>query len=287
MKKMIFSILSILTISLGVSSQVLVSSININGANGLTAITTEGGNLQMEVTVYPANATNTNCIWSVNNIGMANAFISPTGLLTGVVPGVVEVIATAEDGSGAVAYMSVDLIFSVSVSSIDVSSTNGATTINTAQGVLFMNADIQPYYADNQSITWSLVNGTGSATISSSGTLTAQANGTVEVVATSNDGSNVEGTVTITISNQSLSVNEYNVSSQVSIYPNPVLHDLFVEVNDTEIIKITILDYSGQLVKAITNNMTNQIDVSDLKQGVYILSVHAQNGISNTRFVKQ
>ncbi len=52
----------------------------------------------------------------------------------------------------------------------------------------------------------SLTNGTGQATISTSGLVTAVANGTVTARATAKDGSGIYGTLALTISNQTLAV---------------------------------------------------------------------------------
>jgi uncharacterized protein YjdB len=88
------------------------------------------------------------------------------------------------------------------VTSITVTGTGSATTISTNDGTLQMVADILPIDATYQSVTWSRTNGTGSATISSSGLLTAVSEGTVTVRATAVDGSGVYGEEVITISNQ-------------------------------------------------------------------------------------
>ncbi len=61
-------------------------------------------------------------------------------------------------------------------------------------------------------MTWSIANGTGQATISSSGLVTAIANGTVTARATANDGSGVYGTLVITISNQVIPVTSITVT---------------------------------------------------------------------------
>ena len=66
-----------------------------------------------------------------------------------------------------------------------------------------MSATVLPANAIDKTVTWSVTPGTGTATISSSGLLTAATNGTVTVVATANDGSKVTGSKVITISNQS------------------------------------------------------------------------------------
>lgn len=63
-----------------------------------------------------------------------------------------------------------------------------------------MLANVLPANATNNTVTWSVTPGTGNATISATGLLTATANGTVTVIATANDGSGVIGTMTVTIS---------------------------------------------------------------------------------------
>jgi hypothetical protein len=59
-----------------------------------------------------------------------------------------------------------------------------------------------PSNATNKGVTWTVANGTGQATISSSGLVTAVASGTVTARATANDGSGIYGTIIIEISDQ-------------------------------------------------------------------------------------
>ncbi len=92
----------------------------------------------------------------------------------------------------------------VIVSGITVTAAGNASTIETQSGTLQMSATILPVNATNQTVTWSETNGTGGATISSGGLLTAVKNGTVTVNATSNDGGNVIGSMVIAISNQAV-----------------------------------------------------------------------------------
>jgi hypothetical protein len=73
---------------------------------------------------------------------------------------------------------------SIPVTSVTVSS--ATAVINTNGGTLQMTATVLPANATNQTVTWSVTNGTGSATIDSSGLLTAVSNGTVTVIATAN-----------------------------------------------------------------------------------------------------
>jgi len=88
------------------------------------------------------------------------------------------------------------------VTSIDVWGTGGATTIATNGGTLQMLKKTLPTNAADTSATWSRINGSGTASISAGGLLTALTNGTVTARATANDGSAVYGEEEITISNQ-------------------------------------------------------------------------------------
>jgi hypothetical protein len=91
----------------------------------------------------------------------------------------------------------------------------------------------------------------------------------------------------IKYSNLNIGLNSLDENSMIVLYPNPALNELFMEIDDLAITKISIFDYSGQLIKSIVNNTNNQIDISGLKQGMYILKVSTENGISTNRFVKQ
>lgn len=65
-----------------------------------------------------------------------------------------------------------------------------------------MSAAVLPSFADDTAVVWSVTAGTGTATISTGGLLTAVTDGTVTAVATAHDGSGITGSKQITISNQ-------------------------------------------------------------------------------------
>lgn len=91
------------------------------------------------------------------------------------------------------------------VDKINVSGAGNATSITADNGSLQMNAEILPANADIKEVKWSVTDGTGKATISKTGLLTALTNGTVTVKADAIDGSYTQGTLDITISGQVLS----------------------------------------------------------------------------------
>jgi hypothetical protein len=74
----------------------------------------------------------------------------------------------------------------IPVTAVTVTGAGNATTITVDNGTLQMSAHIDPHDATDQTVVWSVVNGTGRASINQSGLLTAIDNGTVTVKATSN-----------------------------------------------------------------------------------------------------
>jgi uncharacterized protein YjdB len=96
------------------------------------------------------------------------------------------------------------LIGSASLKLVTGITVTGANSITTNGGQVQLNATIAPTDASNKTVAWSIQNGTGSASISSAGLVTAVSNGTVTAKATATDGSGISGSLVITISNQSV-----------------------------------------------------------------------------------
>lgn len=181
-----------------------VTSITVSGAGGAITITVDNGTLQMSAAILPANATNQFVTWSIT-AGTGTGVISAGGLVTAMTDGTVTVRATANDGSGV--YDDQVLTFSnqvniVLVTAITVQGAGSATSITTDDGTLQMIAVITPSNATNQAVTWSVINGTGTATINSTGLVTALTDGSVTIRATAQDGSAVYDDQVITITNQ-------------------------------------------------------------------------------------
>lgn len=86
---------------------------------------------------------------------------------------------------------------------VTVSGEGGAIAV-LLNGTLQMSAEVAPAHATDKSVAWSVQDGTGSATISSSGLLTGVSEGKVMVKATAQDGTNVFGTVEITVADEIL-----------------------------------------------------------------------------------
>ena len=79
----------------------------------------------------------------------------------------------------------------IPVTGITVTGAGGSSAITTDNGTLQLSAAIAPTNATNQTVTWTIANGTGQATINATGLVTAVSNGTVTARATANDGSGI------------------------------------------------------------------------------------------------
>lgn len=190
------------SITTGDPSQILVQQIGVHGAGGVNVIATNGGTLQMEAEITPANAANKNITWSVNDTTVAS--IDAGGLLHAQGNGTATVTGTATDGSGVSGSTTVVVSNQqpiVQVSQIMVHSVTGETGIATPAGTLAMVADVQPADASDKMVIWSVDN-TSMATIDAGGLLHAMSDGTVTVKATATDGSGISGSATITMTNQ-------------------------------------------------------------------------------------
>jgi hypothetical protein len=104
------------------------------------------------------------------------------------------------------------ITFEGATAGVDVESiTLTGGTITTDNGTLQIVAEVLPENATNKALAWSVENGTGKASISTDGIVTAIANGDVTVTAASTDGSYEEASVVITITGQITTLWELNV----------------------------------------------------------------------------
>ncbi|MBL7969388.1 MAG: Ig-like domain-containing protein [Prolixibacteraceae bacterium] len=195
-----------------ISNQIIpVQSVSISSNSGNT-ISTNKGTLQLQANILPSDATTKSVIWTIMN-ETGKASVSSSGSVTAEKNGTVKVIATSTDGSGIKGeYQIIITNQTILIQSISISSVTG-NTITTDNGILQLQYAILPTDASSKTVTWSISNLTGKATISTSGLVTAEKNGTVTAIATATDGSGIKGEFQITISNQTIPVQIVSVSS--------------------------------------------------------------------------
>ncbi|MCP4438186.1 MAG: T9SS type A sorting domain-containing protein, partial [Aureispira sp.] len=286
------------------NQKIFVTSITVQGQGGANTISTNGGTLQMEATILPANATNQNVAWTVDDPVVA--VIDPvTGVLTALTNGAVTVWATAQDGSGVRGSTVINISNqgggtggTTLVSSIQVLASGGQTAISVQGATLQMFAVLNPTNATNLNVSWS-VSSNALADIDQNGVLTAKANGTVLVIATAQDGSGISGSLAITISNQQISVEETEEEEAVSTlkaYPNPFGEVLNLELDMVDFAddaQLLLFDVRGQLLRQESHNLMQGENIiqlnglQDMPSGMYILQIRTSEETLMRQLIKR
>ena len=87
------------------------------------------------------------------------------------------------------------------------------------------------------------------------------------------------------VGNLSLATANADLKSALKIYPNPAT-DVVNITSKNEVKSVNIMDLSGKLVKSVKGG--NQVNVSSLAKGTYILQVYYGNGaVENTKLIKK
>lgn len=72
---------------------------------------------------------------------------------------------------------------------------------------------------------------------------------------------------------QLLEVTEFEISENLIVYPNPTENMLFFKATENLMNeKLLIFDSLGKLIKIKTLKLDNQIDMSDLAKGIYLVN---------------
>ncbi len=147
------------------------------------------------------------------------------------------------------------------VESIIVSAVEGVTTVKVGD-TLQMMAEVLPLDADfREKVHWSVEPGTGNASISDSGLLTAESEGTVTVRAAATDESRVTGALSITLL-ECL----YDVQFEADITSATCLG------KSDGSIDITHSDYEGELIFMWSNGVQSE-DLDSISSGQYQLTI--------------
>ena len=173
------------------------------------------------------------------------------------------------------------------VTGITVTGVGGATSITTNGGVLQMIANVSPSNATNPAVFWSVANGTGSATISSTGLLVpvTNSNGKVIVRASAVDGSFVYGELEIDISGQDNTPYPPNMYGATSLTLNRGYQATSTSpytFSGTTPITVTKTSGDGHIT---WNSTTNALDIAPgLAVGAYEVKLRVENSVSNITF---
>ncbi len=166
------------------------------------------------------------------------------------------------------------LLEGIYVDTITVTSASDTVMVN---GTIHMGVSISPENAHDKSCTWTVTNDTGEASIDESGLLTAIHPGIVIVTATSNDGSSVVGTKSITIMPVTAVLNvSLDISTAAMIIGDAITFTATVSPSDATYSTVT---WSSSNTDVATVDQTGK--VAAVSSGSAIITATA-DGVSDT-----
>jgi uncharacterized protein YjdB len=272
-------------IDITVNAPVAVESVVISVQGGAQPeIITAGGTLQLNAVVNPVTA-NQDVTWSVTS-GSGFATVSASGLVTATANGTATIRATSIENTAVFDEIDITINAPVEVESVEISTQGNIPSVISVQaGTLQLNAVVNPGGA-NQAVTWSISAGGSFATINTSGLVTAVANGTATIRATSVGNPALFDEIDVVITGQTLGVDDFSMST-IKLYPNPS-YDIATITGTSTIKTIEVYNMLGQQVyaKAI-NNTDARIDVSAFSAGSYIVRINLENAAETVKLIKQ
>jgi hypothetical protein len=255
----------------------------------------KGDEVQLIVDVVLSEGSDTTVTWTVeNNYGGTTGTATiddASGLMTAGDGGQVKVKAT----SNLVSALSDSVILTIEelvlVTDINLSSfrDGGATSTSiTARGdSLNVRATVNPEDADDKTLIWS-VSGDGDATIKELNANTiriiAVSDGNITVTATAQDGSGVSGTHDISISGQTVGLNE-TMAQEIGIVPNPAKNVIRISVPERS--EVAIHNVLGNVMITKWVDVDDELNIQHLEAGLYFVIIRSGDYYKTVRLIKE
>ena len=241
-----------------------------------------GETAQLTQTVSPANAANKDVTWSSADAAIAS--VDQNGMITAVAVGTTTITVTTADGSFTATCSVTVTPIAVTGVTLDQSSLEMKVG-DTAQ----LTETVNPSNAADKTVTWSTADA-AIASIDQTGTITAVAEGTTTITVTTNDG-NFTAECTVVVSKK---VGFDNILSgatfAVTLYPNPVSDFLNIKIDESNFTSATVKinDVSGRtIISSQLNKTNNQVDISALNKGMYIVEISHKQSIFTQKINKR
>ena len=80
----------------------------------------------------------------------------------------------------------------------------------------------------------------------------------------------------------------YDVNSEINVYPVPSTYDLFIESTGSKILdKVELFDLGGRLILSSNSGSKIKLDISEVKKSIYILKVYSEGSFIQKKIVVQ
>ena len=204
-----------------------------------------GETLTLTPLVLPENTTDKSVTWSSSDDQIAT--VDANGLVAAVAPGMATITATTNDGSGLSATCGINIKQLVTSLTLDKESSE-----LTVGETLQLAATVLPENATDKTVTWSSSN-TVVATVDANALVTALAPGTATITATTNDGSDLTASCTLTVSPQTI------VATSITLDMNEAL----LAVGNTLTINAIVLPEDATYKSVTWSSSNDQIATVD------------------------
>ena len=251
---------------------VAVTSVSLSKTELTLAV---GASETLGATVTPAEATNKNVKWSVEDESVAT--VDENGKVTAKKVGETTVTVTTEDGSKT-ASCKVKVVDRIAVTGVSID--KGEVRLKVGE-VQVLKAVVKPADATNRNVSWASGN-EEIAAVDENGKVTAKAEGQTTITVTTEDGGKTASCEVIV---EKVLAVESELLRDASVTPNPATDR--IEVSSKErVCAYELFDANGRCVLAGTNGTPRfTIDISSLASGVYYCRLVDSEGRSVVRSV--
>lgn len=162
----------------------------------------EDETMKLQASVLPANATNKDVNWTSSDASIA--MVSPDGTVYAIKPGQATIMATTVDGGFAALCKIKVKAKDIIATSIQISPSSKKMSIGES---IQLNALLEPENVTNANLSWTSSN-PNIATVDANGLVKAITEGSTQIIATTNDGSNLSATCNVSVYNETILISE-------------------------------------------------------------------------------
>ena len=110
----------------------------------------------------------------------------------------------------------------------------------------------------------------------------------IEVLANCSNGLTSDPSNRITVETTNVGIEDFDLNSSVSLFPNPTNDLVKVECSETMMESISLYDVYGKLINQFNVNDTyTTLDVTKFANGIYFVRITTENGVVTKRLVKE
>lgn len=177
----------------------------------------------------------------------------------------------------------------VPVTSVTVAGDQSSSVIDVLEGTLQMTAQVLPDTATSKLVLWTVSNGTGTATISSTGLLSALTNGTVTVKATSESNNELNGTIEITITNQTAvdmnsTLSDLTTDDNMVVGFSPVTGDYVMVLEDGATSTPTVIATAYQATATVVVTPATDVTSDVVTDRTTTIIVTSEDGLATKTY---